>query len=486
MEAGSGPILRPSGASRALASAPMTPGLEHDARAAVLDLASRASRRRAPPAPSRRSACPERLVPAARKVTCTPSRDGQGDEACHLVAGDGLHHDLRHEPVEAGVGAEGQRPERIAHHAIGGEEGGGLVPEPPVRAGERQVIGSDCSRHAPAPRFPSIDGAHRSTVPPAFDHDDRGPYNVTSMESAPTCPRCGRENDSSFAFCHGCGQALRPEAERTCARCGAKLPGSFRFCGHCGQAADLAPPGRPTSPSSPRAPVVAAPEASPRSRRAVPAGAGPARRPCPGPSHPLDREVTICGRREGDLLLPEDGSVSPRHAAFTVREGRIRVEDLGIGLRAPSCACAAPRSLTFGDEIRLGRQLLRLEPMPRPPASPRSGDCPGARPIPGYRARLVQLLEGGGLGEVLPLRAGASTIGPRERRRHLPGRPLRLGAPRPHRRGRGGRDPHRPRQLQRDVPARRTDRPRSRAGRPGPGGDAAAAGRGLSAPARRS
>ena len=119
--------------------------------------------------------------------------------------------------------------------------------------------------------------------------------------------------------------------------------------------------------------------------------------------------MTICGRRDGDVLLPDDGSVSPRHAAFTVREGRIRVEDLGSA-SGTFLRVRAPRSLTFGDEIRLGRQLLRLEPMPRPgPSAVES--VPWGSADPGYRARLVQLLEGGGLGEVIPLRSGANGLG---------------------------------------------------------------------------
>jgi len=239
------------------------------------------------------------------------------------------------------------------------------------------------------------------------------------MESAPPCPRCGRENDPSFAFCHGCGLALRPEADRSCTRCGAKLPAAFRFCGHCGQPAD-ALPRRSTSPSSPALPAAPVPGPAPGPvpaavPAAVPEAASPPRLILvrhdgqPGPVHRLEREVTICGRRDGDLLLPDDGSVSPRHAAVTLREGRIRVEDLGSA-SGTFLRLRAPRSLVFGDELRLGRQLLRLEPMPHAATSSTPG-TPWGSTDPGYRARLVQLLEGGGLGEVLPLRAGANTIG---------------------------------------------------------------------------
>ncbi len=234
------------------------------------------------------------------------------------------------------------------------------------------------------------------------------------MEPAPTCTRCGLENDPSFTYCSGCGQPLAAEAARACTRCGTKLPASFRFCGNCGQPSNPTPPRRPTHPSAPRMPAVLVPEAA-----APPAPPPPPVPPprlvlirhdgLPGAVHTLDREVTVCGRRDGDLLLPEDGSVSPRHAAITVREGRIRVEDLGSS-SGTFLRLRTPRSLTFGDEIRLGRQLLRLEPMPRPSVSGAPG-TPWGSADPGYRARLIQLLEGGGTGEVVPLRAGANAIG---------------------------------------------------------------------------
>lgn len=234
------------------------------------------------------------------------------------------------------------------------------------------------------------------------------------MEMGTACPRCGRDNDPGFAFCHACGQSLGAEGDRSCVRCGAKLPASFRFCGHCGQPADTQ--SRPTSAPA-GAPAPPAPVAPPSSAAPAPAAsAAPTPRLVlvrhdgqPGAVHPLDREVTICGRRDGDVLIPEDGSVSPRHAAITFREGRIQVEDLGSAA-GTFVRVRSPRSVAFGDEIRLGRQLLRLEPMPRPPATTAPG-VPWGSADPGYRARLVQLLEGGGLGEVLPLRAGANVVG---------------------------------------------------------------------------
>ncbi len=73
IEAGSGPILRPNGASQAFAWAPMTPGCRR-----ICAPSARISRpfQLSPRTSSTESlmAWPERLVPAARKVTGTCSR----------------------------------------------------------------------------------------------------------------------------------------------------------------------------------------------------------------------------------------------------------------------------------------------------------------------------------------------------------------------------------------------------------------------------
>ncbi|HZY03242.1 MAG TPA: FHA domain-containing protein [Anaeromyxobacteraceae bacterium] len=241
------------------------------------------------------------------------------------------------------------------------------------------------------------------------------------------CARCGRENDPSFSFCLDCGQPLKlpaappPAAEKTCLGCGARLPPGFRFCGHCGRPVEPAPAVTPVG----RTPVhlggtALAGEAPPAPARPGP----PTPRHLPEPTgprlsmvrydgvvgqvFPLAHEATTCGRQAGEVLFPDDLTVSPRHCVFTLRDGRVRVEDLGSA-SGTFLRLRAPRPVQPGDEIRVGRQLLRLEPLPRevPP-----GDAvPWGSPDPGYRLRLAQLLEGGGVGEVFPLRAGENLLG---------------------------------------------------------------------------
>jgi pSer/pThr/pTyr-binding forkhead associated (FHA) protein len=130
----------------------------------------------------------------------------------------------------------------------------------------------------------------------------------------------------------------------------------------------------------------------------------------PGTVFPVDREEVLCGRSEGGIRLADDATVSPRHARFTLRAGVLRAEDLG-SVNGTFIRIRAPRPLAPGEELRVGRQLLRLEPLARPaePGS-RGVDVWGA-PDTGCRLRLSQLLEGGGLGEIFPLRDGENTIG---------------------------------------------------------------------------
>jgi pSer/pThr/pTyr-binding forkhead associated (FHA) protein len=235
------------------------------------------------------------------------------------------------------------------------------------------------------------------------------------------CPRCGRENDPSFAFCLDCGQALRPApapGDTTCASCGAALQPGFRFCGICGKPVVGGPPtprgagpaSRPPSgphaakPVAPPAPATAA-WTTPRFRITTIRSDGN-----PGTSFALDRDEIVCGRTEGEMRLAADPTVSPRHARFVQSNGVLRVEDLG-SVNGTFVRLKDPRRIVLGEEFRVGQQLLRLEPLPRPAHPDDRGVRRWGTPDPGYRLRLSQLLDGGGLGEIFPLKDGENLVG---------------------------------------------------------------------------
>ncbi len=254
------------------------------------------------------------------------------------------------------------------------------------------------------------------------------------MGKAIKCSRCGRENDPSFAFCLDCGQSLRaaePAQPAACAGCGAKLLPGFKFCGHCGH--PVASPGPATSArpehgaegaESRDAPPRAQPSLEPaqepgRAGLQEPAGATRAtgfrltamrHDGMPGGAFPLAQPEVICGRTDGEIRLADDQTVSPRHARFTVRPGGVRVEDLG-SVNGTFVRLRTARRLSVGEEVRLGRQLLRVEPLPRPAQPEEHGVRRWGTKDEGYHLRLAQLLEEGGLGEIFPLRPGENHVG---------------------------------------------------------------------------
>lgn len=230
------------------------------------------------------------------------------------------------------------------------------------------------------------------------------------MAKPTKCQRCGRENDPSLAYCLDCGTSLRPEAPvataALCSACGAPIQAGFRFCGGCG---------KPVAPGAkaPARAAAASPAAPPPLRRAPAARfrlAAVRTDGLPGSTFPLDKGEVVCGRTEGDIRIPDDPTVSPRHARFVQSGGTLRVEDLG-SVNGTYLRIREPRRLAPGQEIRIGHQLLRLEPLARPPAAEERGVRPWGTRDPGYRFRLSQLLEGGGLGEIFPLREGENGIG---------------------------------------------------------------------------
>jgi pSer/pThr/pTyr-binding forkhead associated (FHA) protein len=128
-----------------------------------------------------------------------------------------------------------------------------------------------------------------------------------------------------------------------------------------------------------------------------------------GASYPLAKDGVVCGRSEGDVRLADDATVSPRHLRLGQAAGALRVEDLGSA-NGTFLRIGAPRRVSVGDEIRVGRQVLRLEPLPRP--APAAGSVrPWGSRDRGARFRLSQLLDGGGIGEIFPLHDGENVVG---------------------------------------------------------------------------
>ncbi len=76
--------------------------------------------------------------------------------------------------------------------------------------------------------------------------------------------------------------------------------------------------------------------------------------------HHLSRSEVVLGREQGDIVFSEDEFMSRRHAQLSLRGGRGRLEDLGSS-NGTFIRLRGPQTLTSGDLIRLGDELLRFE-----------------------------------------------------------------------------------------------------------------------------
>jgi pSer/pThr/pTyr-binding forkhead associated (FHA) protein len=132
----------------------------------------------------------------------------------------------------------------------------------------------------------------------------------------------------------------------------------------------------------------------------------------------LAAEKTTLGRSEGTIQFPKDPYISPRHASILFKDEQLTIVDLqslnGIYRRMTTETNIAPATY-----FRVGRQLLRLEApaeyQQMPFESPEGDDSKfWGSPPPQIWARLVQVLEGGKIGEIHLLTEAEVIIGREE------------------------------------------------------------------------
>jgi pSer/pThr/pTyr-binding forkhead associated (FHA) protein len=126
----------------------------------------------------------------------------------------------------------------------------------------------------------------------------------------------------------------------------------------------------------------------------------------------------LCGRASDCRLVLEDPYVSPKHAQLSVN-GALRLTDLG-STNGTFLRLRGPVTLRSGDELRMGLQFLRFEALPASASAAGGGKIWGS-PSQGCRFRLLQIIEGGGVGEAMPLGDGEHLVGREEGRMTFPG-----------------------------------------------------------------
>jgi pSer/pThr/pTyr-binding forkhead associated (FHA) protein len=292
--------------------------------------------------------------------------------------------------------------------------------------------------------FAAEDAAAPTMMKPAA----RAPAQRLQQPGGPPkqCPNCMTLNAASFKFCARCGTPLtpgaaapppkvagwpvaRPDAKPAAGAVKAPQPPvsapssakpaaapSAARPGSAGAAAPRpAPAARPSPPPPPkpgpgtRPPAPAAPSKAgkPRARARISAIARDGSRSA---DYVLTQPETRIGRAvgEAEVKLDKDQFVAAAHAVFKYEGDQLTVEDGGT--ENGVFLWFKERQIQSGDELRIGRQRLRIEWLPEEPETPAEQPLWGS-PDPGYVARAVQLLEGGGEGDVFPLKQGENLVG---------------------------------------------------------------------------
>jgi pSer/pThr/pTyr-binding forkhead associated (FHA) protein len=159
---------------------------------------------------------------------------------------------------------------------------------------------------------------------------------------------------------------------------------SNKFCASCGYNMSLM-----SAPAPAAAPPAAAPAAAGVGQvvltalRADGTEAG---------SFALPGQVTTIGRDAGGIFAG-DSYLSPRHATFTVRAGKVLVKDeLSLNGVYVKLTPEQPVELQSGDVFRIGQEIIRFELLAAPQASPDGVERLGS-PSKGYIGR-ISLLTG--------------------------------------------------------------------------------------------
>lgn len=197
-----------------------------------------------------------------------------------------------------------------------------------------------------------------------------------SAMGAKQCANCGQVLSLGGPAPAAAGGAVVAHGDRDCPQCQAKVPAGNRFCGSCGQdmGADLSGPA-PTPMTQPAASAeagtAAAPPSSGRGKKAktmffsaiqasraklvLIKGDG-----LDGVSYTLAGDEHIAGRTEGPLLFDEDPFLSPRHANFFYRKGKLVVRDEG-SINGVYIRIRGSHPIGFGDHFLVGEQVLEVQ-----------------------------------------------------------------------------------------------------------------------------
>lgn len=193
-----------------------------------------------------------------------------------------------------------------------------------------------------------------------------------------------------------------------CQSCMTPVPSGHKFCGRCGAAV-------PEDALNLRTDFFSDMQDPEKARLVLIRGDG-----MEGLSYHLKADQHVVGR-QGQLEFPDDAFVSPRHANFFYRDGRLVVRDEG-SLNGVYIRVRGTVEITAGDTFLAGEQLFRVDPTPK---ASDGIDSEGTYfySSPKYPAafRVNQILEGGAIGMTICARTNLLAIGREDGDLNFPG-----------------------------------------------------------------
>jgi len=234
-----------------------------------------------------------------------------------------------------------------------------------------------------------------------------------------TCSTCGHAVDATMPFCAYCGAKLAGEAPPPsassgasgglkCPTCGAPIASSaYRFCPIC--ATPLGPGPRSSGPHEPTKVFSAKRSGEPPVQLALTAEDG-----SKSTRFPLVGEETTMGRGGADVAFADDIYLSPMHALFIWKDGKLSVRDLG-SRNGTWIFLEGPHKLVDGDLILIGSQLLRFRRLGYP--GPYAADADATR-------RMGSVIPSADIASLSQLRVDGSV---RDVFHLSPGRDVKLG-----------------------------------------------------------
>lgn len=186
-----------------------------------------------------------------------------------------------------------------------------------------------------------------------------------------------------------------------CSACGQSTGDNHRFCGYCGESV--------AHHESRRAAESVFHDSAPQVQRArlrlIRGGGGD------GFVYALTEQEHPVGRTVGPIDFPDDPTVSPHHATFYYKGGRLFVRD-ETSLNGTFIRIHQPVPVVAGEVFLCGEQVLRFEPYrPLPVSIGEDAALFCGTPIDPWRFRVSQLLGGAKMGMALCTQDSVLTMG---------------------------------------------------------------------------